>query len=59
MLGDWDARNEAEPGVDGHRLVTLESIAADAFEGGTQLYNLMISGDGSHQIGGYFLIVKE
>jgi hypothetical protein len=58
MLGDWDARNGVEPGLDGHRPVALESIAAQAFDWGTQLYNLIVSGDGSHQVGGWFVIVK-
>lgn len=58
MLGEWNARNGAEPGIDGHRPVTLESIAAEAFDWGTQLYNLIVSGDGSHQVGGWFVVAK-
>jgi hypothetical protein len=58
MLGEWNARNGSEPGVDGHPLVTLESIAAHAFDWGTQLYNLIVSGDGSHIVGGLLTETK-
>jgi hypothetical protein len=58
MLGEWTARNGDEPGLDGHPLVTLEAIAAQAFDWGTQLYNLIVSGDGSHLIEGALMETK-
>jgi hypothetical protein len=58
MLGDWNARNGAEPGLDGHAPITLETIAAQVFDWSTQLYNLIVSGDGSHLIEGALMETK-
>ncbi|MGI8477464.1 MAG: hypothetical protein ACR2OO_13995 [Thermomicrobiales bacterium] len=57
ILGDWEARDERGTGS-GHHLVTVRSIAATTVARETVLYNLRLSGDGSHQVGGLFEVLK-